>query len=172
MTTLFSILIFLAILIVGLGVPGLMIKALFDWQALLLMAAFRRKRVVMRGAGVFFAAWLGGAFLIEGVNSLRDTGVNGALTGFPFAFFFSPWLAKWWVLRSTWNEETDAEVRKRRAGIRNRLLEREGSRRRVSEDKLWPEYILDAEWAAREDEYRLPGMSENVRPAAPVSHYD
>ena len=162
MITLFSILILLAILIVGLVVPALMIKALFDWQALLLMACFRRWFVLRRVAALFFGMWVGAAFIIEGVNAYRPTGVMGALTGFPFSFFFSPWLAKIWVIRSAWAEDPDDNVRDHRARIRNRLLEREGSRRRVSKDRRWDEYLLDAEWAKREDVYRLPSVSREA----------
>jgi hypothetical protein len=69
----------------------------------------------------------------------------------------APHLAAAWTTRAAWKSDP-LETRLKAARVRNRLLERRGEDARVSADQLWAEYVIDEARAARQANYRPPGL--------------
>ena len=69
----------------------------------------------------------------------------------------APHLTAAWITRVAWKKD-GVDTKLKAARVRNRLLERRGEDARVSVDLAWPEYVIDEARAARQSNYRPPGL--------------
>jgi hypothetical protein len=147
MMALLSLIVTLVAMAVLSGATWLLLSAPFHWLAICFMASCRPVRVLSWSAAIFLAIWAAVAlFLPIG---------EGAIIGMLLAFFLTPWPARWWV-RVTAFRADPAESRASAALVRNRTLERLGNRKRVTDQKSWPDYIVDVERGRRAAAYELP----------------
>lgn len=80
---------------------------------------------------------------------------NAVLIGFVGDLILSPLIALPMTAFLAWARD-DKRLREDAARIRNQRLEADGTKRRVSADRHWPEYILDVQRARLRARYQPP----------------
>lgn len=147
MTKLLIFAVTIIVLVVALGALFLLITAPFAWLAIAFMSYCRAGLVLARALLCFMAIWL--------LAVVALPAAHGTFIGMLLAVFLAPWPARLWANRAAF-ESDDIDRRVAAAETRNFKLESEGSRRRVSAEKPWPEYIADSERARLVSVYQLP----------------
>lgn len=147
MTKLLFFAVTIVALVIALSGLFLMVSAPFAWLAIGFMSYCRPRLVLGRAALCFMAIWL--------VTVIALPVGNGTFIGMLLAVFLAPWPALLWANRDAFSAD-DIDQRIAAADARNVKWESEGSRRRVTADKPWPEYITDSERARLVSVYQLP----------------
>ena len=138
--------------LLGLGVIAAICVAaqwLVWWPATLFQLAFRPRALWWRLALVLLATAVLALLILP---AGADVAVMFLLWLLAVPGFTSAW-TNWAV----WKQD-GAERRKQVATLRNSMLERGGSARRVSETQVWSSYIIDSARLDRRVLYQPPGM--------------
>ena len=134
-------------ILIGFGALFLLVSAPFAWLAIGFMSYCRPRLVLGRAALCFIAIWL--------ITVIALPVGNGTFIGILLAVFLAPWPARLWANRAAFRAD-DSDQRTAAADSRNTKCESEGSRRRVTADKPWPEYMADSDRARLVSLYQLP----------------
>ena len=137
-------------ILIGIGL--IIMTAPFAWMGIAFMAYCRPCAVLARAAICFLAVWIVAVLLLPAGN--------GAVMGMLLAIFVAPVPARCWASWAVFRADEPSR-REMAAQVRNRDLERNGSGKRVSADKRWRGYVIDAERAERRGAYALPSALLN-----------